>query len=148
MSDFYKIGTLAKETGVTVETLRFYEKQGLIPRPHRSEAGYRLYPTIALNQVAFILRAKEVGFSLKDISGLLALEVNRDQETCKTVKNFAEEKLADIEAKIKELEQMRNALKQITDACCGGSLPASHCTILSALAEGNTEEESTHVTAG
>lgn len=134
MSTLYRIGLLAKETGVTVETLRFYEKQGLLPEPHRSESGYRLYPESTLSQVAFILRAKAVGFSLKDIAGLLDLEVNREQETCQTVKDFAEEKLAEIEAKIQELEQMRGALKQITDACCGGNMPASHCTILSALA--------------
>ena len=146
MTDVYKIGALAKATGVTVETLRFYEKQGLLPEPYRSESGYRLYPASALNQVEFILRAKAVGFSLKDIAGLLDLEVNREQETCQTVKNFAEEKLAEIEAKIRELQQMRSALKQITDACCGGPLPASHCTILSALAEGHSEKDNQHAT--
>ncbi|MFG1488497.1 Zn(2+)-responsive transcriptional regulator [Oceanospirillum sp. HFRX-1_2] len=144
MGNLYKIGSLAKASGVTVETLRFYEKQGLLPEPHRSDAGYRLYPESAISQVAFILRAKAVGFSLKDIAGLLDLEVNREQETCQTVKDFAEEKLAEIEAKIQELEQMRSALKQITDACCGGSLPASHCTILSALADGHQKQDKHH----
>ena len=145
MAEFYRIGALAKQAGVSVETLRFYEQQGLLPKPERSESGYRLYPKEALNQVAFILRAKAVGFSLKDIAGLLDLEINREQETCQTVKNFAQEKLAEIENKIRELEQMRNALKRITDACCGGTLSASHCTILSALAEGNPEPETPHV---
>jgi len=146
MSELYKIGALAKAAGVTVETLRFYEKQGLLPKPFRSESGYRLYPESKLNQVEFILRAKAVGFSLKDITGLLDLEVNREQETCQTVKTFAEEKLAEIEAKIQELQQMRGALKQITDACCGGPLPASHCTILSALADGHSEKDNEHAT--
>lgn len=140
MAKFFRIGALAKASGVTVETLRFYEKQGLLPEPQRSDAGYRLYPEGSLNQVAFILRAKAVGFSLKDIAGLLDIEVNRDRETCQTVKDFAQEKLVEIEAKIQELEQMRSALKQISDACCGGNLPASHCTILTALADGSSAQ--------
>ncbi len=146
MSGSYKIGSLAKASGVSVETLRFYEKQGLLPEPKRSESGYRLYPESALNQVEFILRAKAVGFSLKDIAGLLDLEVNREQETCQTVKRFAEEKLMEIEKKIQELQQMRGALKQITDACCGNPLPASHCTILTALADGHPDKEKQHAT--
>lgn len=146
MADHYKIGALAKASGVSVETLRFYEKQGLLPQPRRSESGYRLFPSSTLGQIKFILRAKAVGFSLKDIAGLLDIEVNREQETCQTVKNFAEEKLMEIEAKIQELQQMRTALKQITEACCGGPLPASHCTILSALADGHKQEENNHAT--
>ena len=141
MAAYLRIGELAKKTGVSVETLRFYEKQRLLQTPHRSESGYRLYDQQTLKQVSFILRAKAVGFSLKDIADLLALEVNREQETCESVKSFAEAKLQEIENKLLELQHMRNALQQITDACCGGEKPATHCTILTALAEGEERQE-------
>ena len=141
MAAYLRIGELAKKTGVSVETLRFYEKQGLLQTPHRSDSGYRLYDQQTLKQVSFILRAKAVGFSLKDIADLLALEVNREQETCESVKSFAEAKLQEIENKLLELQRMRDALQQITDACCGGEKSATHCTILTALAEGENRPE-------
>jgi MerR family Zn(II)-responsive transcriptional regulator of zntA len=141
MASYLRIGELAKQAGVSVETLRFYEKQGLLKTPHRSESGYRLYDQQTLKQVSFILRAKAVGFSLKDIADLLALEVNREQETCESVKSFAEAKLTEIENKLAELMRMRDALQQITVACCGGEKSAAHCTILTALAEGESRPE-------
>ena len=113
----------------------------MLQTPHRSESGYRLYDQQTLKQVSFILRAKAVGFSLKDIADLLALEVNREQETCESVKSFAEAKLQEIENKLLELQRMRDALQQITDACCGGEKSATHCTILTALAEGENRPE-------
>lgn len=141
MARYLRIGELAKQAGVSVETLRFYEKQGLLSTPHRNESGYRLYDEKMLRQVSFILRAKAVGFSLKDIADLLALEVNREQETCESVKRFAQSKLDDIDRKLAELHHMRDALQQITDACCGGESSATHCTILTALAEGESRPE-------
>lgn len=141
MTHFMRIGELAGKTGVSVETLRFYEKQGLLKTPHRSDAGYRLYDEKTLKQVSFILRAKAVGFSLKDIAGLLDLEVNREQETCESVKNFAQSKLDEINTKLAELQRMKDALQQITDACCGGEKSAVHCTILTALSEGENRPE-------
>ncbi|MBB1485369.1 Zn(2+)-responsive transcriptional regulator [Oceanospirillum sp. D5] len=136
-----RIGELASKTGISVEALRFYEKQGLLKTPHRSDAGYRLYDEKTLKQVSFILKAKAVGFSLKDIAGLLALEVNREQETCESVKNFAQSKLDEINAKLAELQRMKDALQQITDACCGSEKSAVHCTILTALSEDEGEPE-------
>jgi len=82
--------------------------------------------------VHFIVRAKRMGFSLKEIDELLSLRVEKES-TCAEVKELAEHKLHDIGRKIAELNRMKNALQQITDACCGGEEPAVHCTILNAL---------------
>ncbi len=131
---YLRIGELSKRTGTNNETLRFYETRGLLEEPRRSPAGYRLYPESAVEKVSFIVRAKRMGFSLKEIGELLSLQVEKFDSTCGEVKELAEQKLVSIESKIAELQRMQAALKQITDACCGGSEPAVHCTILNALA--------------
>ena len=128
-----RIGELSKNTGFQVETLRYYEKQGLLTPVSRTESGYREYDKGSLKQLSFIKKAKSVGFSLNEISELLTLRVERDQHSCGDVKGIAEQKIEQIENKIKELEEMRHALHKITDACCGGSEPATSCTILNAL---------------
>ncbi|GAA0405899.1 Zn(2+)-responsive transcriptional regulator [Cocleimonas flava] len=128
-----RIGELSKNTGFQVETLRFYEKQGLIAPVGRTESGYREYDQESLKQLHFIQQAKSVGFSLNEISELLTLRVERDQHSCSEVKTIAEQKLEQIESKINELNKMRDALHKITDACCGGAEPATSCTILNAL---------------
>ena len=128
-----RIGELSKNTGFQIETLRYYEKQGLIAPVGRTESGYREYNSDSLKQLHFIQQAKSVGFSLNEISELLTLRVERDQRSCFEVKTIAEQKLAQIESKISELNKMRDALHKITDACCGGAEPATSCTILNAL---------------
>ena len=128
-----RIGELSKNTGFQVETLRFYEKQGLIAPVGRTESGYREYNSDSLKQLHFIQQAKSVGFSLNEISELLTLRVERDQHSCSEVKSIAEQKLVQIESKISELSKMRDALHKIADACCGGVEPATSCTILNAL---------------
>ncbi len=128
-----KIGQLAKATGTNNETLRFYEQKGLLESPRRTPSGYRMYPSTAVDRVAFIKRARNMGFSLKEIEELLSLQVDKAHSTCGDVKEIAEAKLTIIDAKIKELMQMRQALEQITAACAGGDVPAEQCTILGAL---------------
>ncbi len=128
-----RIGELSKNTGFQVETLRYYEKQGLIAPIGRTESGYREYNSDSLKQLHFIQQAKSVGFSLNEISELLTLRVERDQHSCGDVKTIAEQKLVQIESKISELNKMRDALHKISDACCGGTEPATSCTILNAL---------------
>lgn len=130
---YLKIGELAALTDTNNETLRFYESKGLLEAPRRTEAGYRLYTSSQVERVRFILRARHMGFSLKEIAELLSLRVEREHSTCGEVKQLAEAKLADIDAKISELGKMRDALEQITEACCGGEAPAVYCTILNAL---------------
>lgn len=128
-----KIGELSKNTGFQVETLRYYEKQGLLSPVSRTESGYRKYNNESLKQLRFIKQAKSVGFSLNEISELLTLRVEKDQHSCGDVKIIAEQKLEQIENKINELTHMKKALYKITDACCGGPEPATSCTILNSL---------------
>ncbi len=128
-----RIGELAELTATNNETLRFYESKGLLPEPKRSPAGYRLYSSAAVQQVRFILRAKDMGFSLREIGELLSLNVEKESATCGEVKSLAEQKLEVIQKKLDELHRMQAALRQITDACCGGAESATQCTILNAL---------------
>lgn len=128
-----RIGELSKSTGFQVETLRYYETQGLLNPVSRSESGYRLYNKESLKQLNFIKKAKSVGFSLKEITELLTLRVERDQHSCGDVKSIAEQKLEQIDKKISELQSMHDALQKVANACCGGLEPATSCTILNAL---------------
>jgi MerR family Zn(II)-responsive transcriptional regulator of zntA len=130
---YLRIGQLSARTGINNETLRFYEARGLMSNPRRSDAGYRLYTEEDVRKAEFIVRAKKMGFALKDISELLSLRVEKESSTCGEVKDLAEAKLVEIEQKINELQRMKGALEQITDACCGGEESAIHCTILNAL---------------
>ena len=130
---FLKIGELAHQTGTTVETLRYYETEGLLPAPRRSESGYRLYTELDIRRVSFIRRARGMGFSLKETSELLSLQVDKEESTCGEVKLLAEQKLIAIDEKIDELNRMRSALQQVTQACAGGEETALNCTILGAL---------------
>jgi MerR family Zn(II)-responsive transcriptional regulator of zntA len=131
---YLKIGELATKTDTSPETLRYYEAQGLIPSPRRSESGYRLYTGADENRVIFIRRARSMGFSLKEVAELLSLEMEKESSTCGEVKSLAEVQLRTIDKKISELESMKAALQQITDACTGGAASAVQCTILGALA--------------
>lgn len=110
------IGKLAKLCGVGVETIRFYERKGLIRQPERKPFGYRIYPEEAIGQVHFIRQAKELGFSLKEIGELLHLRLDGDR-ACDEVRSLAEAKMADVEGKIRVLEQMRQTLGELVVAC-------------------------------
>lgn len=125
------IGQLAREAGVNRETIRFYERRGLITKPPRPASGYRLYPTETVRRVRFIRHAKELGFSLKEISELLSLRLD-PEVTCIEVKKRAEDKLRDIEGKIQALQGMRGVLAELAGECKGRG-PLSECPILEAL---------------
>ena len=125
------IGQLAKRGRVNLETVRYYERRGLIPRPPRWPSGYRQYSQDSVARIEFIKRAKELGFSLKEISELLSLRVD-PATTCAVVKRRAEVKIADIEDKIRYLQKMKRALSKLT-ASCRGRGPTSECPILEAL---------------
>ncbi len=127
------IGQVARRAGIGLETVRFYERQGLIDEPPRKESGYRQYPEQVIERLRFIRRAKELGFSLKEISDLLALRVDATT-TCADVKNRAEAKITDIQEKIRDLQRMKRALDKLT-AACRGQGPTSECPILEALEE-------------
>ena len=125
------IGQLATAVGVGVETIRFYERKGLIKRPSRPRTGYRDYPTDSVDRVAFIRRAKELGFSLREIDELLSLRI-RSNKSCNVVKQRAEEKISDIDARIADFKRLKKTLqKLITD--CASRAPTEDCPILGAL---------------
>ena len=126
-----RIGQLAKEASVNVETIRFYERKGLIPEPPRRESGYRQYTKNEVARIKFIKRAQELGFTLKEIAELLALRVD-PQTTCAEVKEQAEMKIVQIEEKLRSLEKMKAALVKLA-AECDGTGPSSACPILEYL---------------
>ncbi len=127
------IGQVARQTGVGVETVRFYERRGLLEKPPRKESGYRQYPPEAILRIRFIKKAKEVGFSLKEIKELLSLRLDATA-TCEDVKSRAEAKMLDIEQKIQGLQKMKQALTDLTAACSEDG-PVSECPILQMLEE-------------
>ena len=126
-----RIGQLAQRAGVGVETVRFYEREGLISEPPRRPSGYRDYPLETVTRIVFIRRAKELGFALKEISELLELRV-RPRRNCAQVKRSADAKIADIDDKITSLRRMRGALKDLTKAC-EERTPTTECPILASL---------------
>lgn len=130
------IGQFAQKAQVHVETVRYYERRGLLPAPARRWSGYRQYSQDDVTRLQFIKRAQKLGFSLKEIAELLSLRVD-PHTTCDDVRQRATTKLTDIEAKIQTLETMRKALKKLI-ASCSGRGPTTECPILEAL---ETKEE-------
>lgn len=126
-----KTGDLAKRAGVNVETLRFYEKKGLLPVPPRRESGYREYSPESVHRIRFIKRAQELGFSLGEIKDLLALRV-QEGTTCADVRERAEQKVRDVRKKIADLKAIERALNKLT-ATCSGRGPLSECPIVEHL---------------
>lgn len=125
------IGQLAKEAKVNVETVRYYERRGLMPEPPRRESGYRQYPQGSVARIRFIKRAQELGFSLKEIMELLSLRMNPDT-TCGDIKRKTEVKIADIEEKIRALQKIKRGLGKLATSCRGRG-PTSECPILEVL---------------
>jgi MerR family transcriptional regulator, copper efflux regulator len=125
------IGEVARQTGVGVETVRFYEREGLVPEPKRRPSGYRQYPPDAVRRIRFVQRAKELGFTLKEIRELLSLRVAADK-TCADVRDLSVAKLADVDRKLGELARMRAALARLASSCTGEG-PTSECPLLDAL---------------
>ena len=127
------IGGLARATGVGVETIRFYEREGLLSEPPRNESGYRQYRPDAVERLGFIRRAKVLGFSLGEIRELLGLAEPTGERA--RVKALTEHKLAEIERRIDELRRMRRALSEL-DRQCSGHGPVNGCPIIEALSDG------------
>lgn len=125
------IGQLARKVQVHVETIRYYERRGLIPEPPRRPSGYRQYNQDAVLCMHFIQRAKELGFSLQEITELLSLRVD-PHTSCGEVKKRAENKLGIIQEKIRSLQRIKKALKKVSSLCRGRG-PTSECPILEEL---------------
>jgi MerR family copper efflux transcriptional regulator len=128
------IGKLAKLAGVGIDTVRYYERAGLVAPDRRLASGYRRYTTHELTRLRFIRRAQALGFSLKEVRELLAITAQRDVAR---VKRSAQAKLADVEQRIAALDKVRNALATLIAACPGHGRTAD-CPILKALGEEDT----------
>lgn len=126
-----RIGEVARKAGVGVETVRFYERQGLIEEPARRASGYRQYDESAISRIRFIRRAKDLGFSLLEVGELLAMRTDPGPN-CNAVKAQASEKIHQIEHKIESLRRMKAALEEVS-ARCGTQSDAEACPFLDAL---------------
>lgn len=125
------IGQLARLTGAPIDTIRYYERQQLLPTPQRSTSGYRRYAEDDVTRLNFIRRAKALGFSLEEIAELMAISAGRYGDMA-TMKQAASDKLAQIEVRQAELARMHQALLSLVDACPGhGAL--DECPIIAAL---------------
>ncbi len=124
------IGRVARRAGVGVETVRFYQRQGLIEEPPRRLTGYREYDEEVVSRLGFIRRAKDLGFTLREIKELLSLRRDPSMPAA-DVKRRVEAKIADIENKVRSLQEMKRALAKLTSACGGHT--TAECPLLHAL---------------
>lgn len=133
-----RISEVAREAGVGVETVRFYEQRGLIARPPKPRnGGYRDYPDACVRRIRFVRRAQQLGFSLAEISELLELESD-GKSACVDVRRRAEAKRDEVTAKIGDLENIKGALETLIAACPGAG-PARRCSILEAISDGDLQ---------
>ena len=126
-----KVGEVAKQAGVNLQTIHYYERRGLLPKPPRTGSNYRAYPEDAVPRVRFIKRAQEIGFTLKEIQQLLSLRA-APRTRCADVRERAGAKVQDIDDKVRTLQAMRKALTKLIGECSGKG-PVTQCPILEAL---------------
>ena len=126
----YRVGAAAAYAGVGVQTLHYYEREGLIERPERTAAGYRLYSREMVHRVRAIKRAQSLGFTLQEIRELIGIA--QDARPLSELAEVARHRIADIDARIEQLQSMRDALQSAVEQCsCGGDL--SRCNVLAGL---------------
>jgi Hg(II)-responsive transcriptional regulator len=128
----YFVGQIAKQAGVNVETIRYYERLKLLPKPKRRESRYRVYDETDLKRLLFIKRAKELGFTLKEIKELLELKIE-STATCGDVKHLAERKLQDVEKRINDLKNIKRVLIKLINQCTFEQLSTDKCPILEVI---------------
>jgi MerR family transcriptional regulator, copper efflux regulator len=126
-----KVGEVALQAEVNLQTIHYYERQGLLSAPPRSATNYRLYPTDAVRRVRFIKRAQQLGFSLKEIKELLSLRAAPGTQ-CTDIRQRAEQKIRELDAKMATMARMRSALAKVMQEC-QGDVPVSECAILDSL---------------
>lgn len=132
-----KIGEIAKKSGLSAHTLRYYEKAGLFKASGRSNSNYRIYTASDLETARFIKRARNIGFSMEEVSTFLSIRSDLPAHVCADAKSLADEKIKQVEVQIAELQQVLKALHRLSDACCGGNESAEYCTIIDALEHEN-----------
>lgn len=131
-TDTLRMSEVARAAGVNPQTVRYYERCGLLPEPPRSASNYRLYPAAAVQRVRFIKRAQALGFTLREVAELLALD-EAPQGRCAEVRVRAQAKVQAIETRLRALQAMRRALTALIEDCPAAE-PVSRCPILRALA--------------
>src|SRR5699024_8484894 len=159
------IGQVAKASNINIETVRYYERRGLIPEPPRNESGYRMFSKEAIQDIKFIKRAQGLGFTLEEIKKLLSasndeeslkveelydyekekikklLTASNDEESFKAEElyDYATEKIQEIESKIREFNNMKSLLEDVARKCPGPGVPRNQCSIIKKLTEGENE---------
>ncbi|NOZ61888.1 MAG: MerR family transcriptional regulator [Calditrichaeota bacterium] len=128
----FTVGQLAQRAGVNVETVRFYEKRGLMPKPKRTKSGYRQYTVSDVSRILFIKRAKELGFTLKEIDELFSLKIDAET-TCGDVKHLAQHKIEIVDQKIQDLRKIKKKLMELVLLCEKQNSSTGECPILEAL---------------
>jgi MerR family mercuric resistance operon transcriptional regulator len=126
------IGALSKRSDVNIETIRYYEKIGIMPKPGRTSGGYRIYGSDHLKRLGFVRRSRELGFSLDEVRGLLKL-VDGERYTCAEVKTITLSHLADVRRKIADLRRLELMLAEVAGKCRGGKVPK--CLVIDALSD-------------
>lgn len=124
------IGKVADQTGYNIETIRFYEKEGLLPKPNRTEGGHRLYTEEMVKRLVFVRRARELGFSMNEIRQLLTI-VDGNLISCERVKTITDIHIKEIRSKITDLKKMERILSDLSNQCSGKDIP--ECPIIDAL---------------
>ena len=124
------IGAVSEKTGCNIETIRFYEKEGLLPTPERSSGGHRLYTADHISRLYFIRRCRDLGFSMDEIRQLLSL-ADGHEVSCERVKHIADKHLSDIRRKIADLQKMEKTLGELSSSCSGKDVP--ECPMLDVL---------------
>ena len=128
---FMKIGEVAKQSNVGIETIRYYEREGLLAEPERRPSGYRQYDQSVVSRLTFIRRTKELGFTLAEIKELLGLWFDSNTR-CQHVRDKAEQKITDIEDKIRSLQKMKRSLKKVISECASRD-KVEDCPLLEGL---------------
>lgn len=130
------ISQVAKAANVNIETIRYYERRGLISEPPRTESGYRAFPQHVIQDIQFIKRAQDLGFTLEEIKNLLSASSGDEEFHSEEMREFASGKIEEIEKKIRDLNEMKLLLKALVEKCPGSGVPKNQCPIMKQLSEG------------
>ncbi|MCG1139881.1 MerR family transcriptional regulator [Staphylococcus epidermidis] len=127
---------LAKASNVSIETIRYYERRGLISEPPRNDVGYRMFPQKIVQDIEFIKRAQDLGFKLEEIKNLLAASNGDKEFHSDEIYDFATSKIQEVEEKIRNLNQMKALLEDLAEKCPGSGVPKHQCPIMKKISEG------------
>lgn len=130
------ISEVARKSNVNIETVRYYERRGLIPEPPRTESGYRLFPLEIVERIKFIKRSQELGFTLAEIEKLLAISGDEEHYDSEEVLQFTSQKIRDVELQIKDLEKIKSVLQNLSAKCPGSGYSICKCPIIKSLSKG------------